>query len=438
MLRLLLALSLTLVTAVSPAQDADLGCHLPGYQIEGMYYSEEWLPQRPKGKEACDQRQTQDAVSMEKKWKSNNNEIEALIDTMLKKQKCTEIHPFLNSYRESIRTHKSTFEKEQNARRDYIDALSTSLDLQRKFAVFQGVNSHCAGNQNLWGSVIDIHAVNRLLAPKGAKSTKVQNGEAAESCSDVRASGSDDLKSFSVNMANAIGQSFKFSYDVYAIPDRVILKSGNTVLLDTGCKSSSEMVQKEFPLSSLGGRKFIEVEIVNDCENPSDKGGSAWEIAVACEEKPIGEDECRLEKTKLAELLKKQIEIIKGFLSMNDTETGCMEHLDETVLPELLKKGLITLSDSPVINSLCDPLEGKKCKNYRQSQLKKELANISERTKNDFSTFASPEQQKNNLPTDNPNEKSSGCSEKPSYSKSIFEHISWAYCKHSPQRLEIK
>lgn len=437
MLSLLFTSFILLQAFYSHAQEADLGCHLPGYHIEGIYYSEEWLPSRPKGKEACDKRKNQDAISMGKKWKSNNDEIEALIDQMLKNLKCSEIHPFLNSYRESLRNHKSTFEKEQNARRDYVDALAASMDLQRKFAAMQGVNGHCAGNQNLWGSVIDIYAVNRLLAPKGSRSHNVKDGETAESCSDVRASGSDDLKSFRVNMANAIGRSFKFSYDVYAIPDRVIVKSGNSVLLDTGCRSSAELMEKEIDLASLGGEKSIEVEIINNCEKPEEKGGSAWEIAIACEEKPAGEDECVPEKKKLAELLKKQIDIIKGFLEMNDTEIGCMEHLDENVLPELLKDGLINLSDAPITNSLCDPLKGKGCKNYRQKQLHREQTALNSRNGNASSLASSAITGiQDRMPSALSGSKEE-CAQKPSYSKSIFEHISWAYCKHSRHRLDL-
>lgn len=426
MLSLLFVLLLTIAHSREEFSEpeSDLECASGSYHYQGVYHSDSYFPIRPEGQSACSERKNFDAVSMEQSWKDNQALIKTQIDDMLNDQTCSPIHDVLKKYLEAVKAQLERYKARQLNRMQWMDKNAPDLDLQRTFAWMQAWNSLCSAQQSRSNNFIDLEAINRIM-PANPASTRIQeDGQIAENCQEVKAFGSDNLKNFKVSLGKAQGEKFNFSYDVYGIPDRVILKSGGRILHDSGCESTTGPVRKEFLLKSVG--KFIEVDIIHNCKNPG-KSGSAWELEINCEQKDE-KDPCLPKKEKLAALLKNQVQNTKSFMDMNHAELGCMSHLDENVIPELLKNGLIKLEEGPRVNTICDLFSSELCEEERFKKLKREGAFLPGESQS--SDLRGPAQ----IST---TENKESCPARPSYAESIFNHISWAYCKHAPHRLNF-
>lgn len=68
-----------------------------------------------------------------------------------------------------------------------------------------------------------------------------------------------------------------FSYNAYSIPDRFVVKIGQTTMVDTGMNSGSGTVQFEKPQ----GTAVVTVTVTSNDSN------TAWEYSISCPENPL-------------------------------------------------------------------------------------------------------------------------------------------------------
>lgn len=358
-------------------QVTGLSCNFRDVHYVGPYHADQWSQKAEKNAMAsCEARKPIDAVALENMWKINNKAILDLITQMQNEKRCQNIWDVLGLYLESTKQHKSNYSKIQIMRAQMLAEQAAKLDLQRNFAFKQMWNAHCSGQHNGKSTMIDLEMINQVLTPK-EEIEKPKGSSDDSECEELRISGTDNMNKFKVSLANTKGDDFLMAYSTYSVPDQIIVKGlDGSILHDSGCIGTLGVQRVKIPMSRIGKEKIITLEIINDCERPraeqeKGKGFSVWDLYLACQ-KGVLKDPCWPEKEKLAELLKLQVEYFKKFLDINDSEKECLAHMDSTILPEILKDGLIQLSKEPFENSVCENLRTPDCETYHERRAAEE------------------------------------------------------------------
>lgn len=417
----------SLVLAPAYGQTGDTTCSIGSYNYTGAHFSDAYEMKFSSGLAACHERKAIDAVKLGEEHKTNRQLIQAQIEQILSDRNCMDIHETVTKYLAMIQKHKERFEAKQTNRIAAFKSIEREHDMQRDFAHFGAYSTTCAGEQNRESAFIDLDYINKIIPPLAPKTFQVQkNGEVVQDCSDVMASGSDDLKSFAVSFKKAVGNEFTFFWDPYGIPDQVILKSGGSVIYDSGCRGSAGREEAEkgiqkIPLTKLNSAREVMVDVINNCESPDrQKGVSAWEMNFKClQEAPPA---CEPPKLELVRLLKIELELYKKFLDMNAAERQCFVHYDEDVLNDLIEKGLIKVEGLPMVNGICDLMDDE-C-HARQAANRERDVKVPP---------AVPEPVR--LPSA---EAPIPCPEKPGPQASLLELISWNYCSVGKKRLGLE
>lgn len=106
-----------------------------------------------------------------------------------------------------------------------------------------------------------------------------EDGELIESCYNVQASGSNNIKGFKVKVEKLLNKKMTINFDNYSIPDRIRVKQGSRVVFDSGCVPDDGT--KEF--SFAGSKGILSVEIDGDCSNPESKAQTSnWSFNLKC------------------------------------------------------------------------------------------------------------------------------------------------------------
>jgi hypothetical protein len=266
---------------------------------------------------------------------------------MLADPQCVDYRDILQKYKSRIGAHAKQLEDYTQQRIEIVKDKLSGIDMQRAFAYLGAFNATCSGGHNRKTSFINLDLINNLLKPQ-AKPTKIEkDGQTTES-SDVVASGIDHLTGFNVSMKNAKGPKFTFAWDPHAIPDKVTVKdSSGEILFDSGCKGSPEQTV-ELPVPKTGK---IEIDVVNDCENPVSLG-SALNLRIKCQEEPVLQ--CAEFREELSKLLQQEVELTKQLIDANSLHRECLFYMDKDLLTDLLGDGLIELEDKPMTNGICE------------------------------------------------------------------------------------
>lgn len=111
------------------------------------------------------------------------------------------------------------------------------------------------------------------VAPGGAGGGPVAVDTRTTTCGATSKSGADAPASITVNMQGLSGTA-NFSYNMITVKDRMMVRQGNQVLLDTGCVSGSNSVG--LPISPMGGPVTVIVQPA--CE----KSGTQWSFTLGC------------------------------------------------------------------------------------------------------------------------------------------------------------
>ncbi len=328
-------------------------CTMGDYDYTGKSYSDSYKMDGTDGHASCLKRDNMDDESLSKNYKSNRADIETQIDKMLNDPGCEDSWKILNDYRCRLKEHWFTFDEMTKKRIDWVEKNKKNYDIQRAFAYMGAFSATCSGGQNRKTSFINLDLINKIPVTIGPTKIK-NNGQVAQDCGEVVASGNDDLKSFKVSMKEARGKDFKFLFDPYSIPDQVVVKneSGN-VIYDSGCRGTSNPPPfQSIPLASVQGG-LVEINVINNCEDPSRKKGvSSWELKLQCDKAPT--PVCQKPKDELVRLLKLELSFTKSLMDANALHRACFFYMDEYLLNDLITDGLIKLEDRPLTNGMCE------------------------------------------------------------------------------------
>lgn len=399
-----------LLVPLASLADTAYHCSMGSYDYKGAVYSDKYDMTSSREQTSCDDRKTIPQEKLTKDYNENREKIVKQIDLMLDNPECKDVEALLKKYKEDMKKHWDDFDHLTKVRSDFVKENYKDMDMQKSFAFMAAFNATCSGGQNRGTSFINLDLINNI--PKSFATVEIQkNGQVADSCSDVKAYGSSDLKEFKVSMKSAKGDTFKFHWDPYGVPDRVILKGGSGILYDSGCKGDDP--DRKMPLEiPLKGVKEVSVEVVNSCESAG--SFSAWELGLQCAEEP--QELCKKPKDELTKLILAEVSYTKTLMDANALHRECLFHIDHTVLEELLTSGMISLESSPMKNTLCDYADTE-CRN-RTDQLRK-----TEKTLRVPNAVKNAGEQPHFL-----------C---PSGTEDLFQQVSRAYCEVGWKRLGI-
>lgn len=402
---------------------SDLTCRMGSLAYTGPYHSESWTYISKVDMSSCRDRQTMDAQGLGERWKENNKKIQTQVDLMMAEPRCLSVKEVLEKYKKATANHMTSYQARQKNRANWMEEFGSTIDVQRNFAYMQGWNSFCSGQYNTKSIFIDMETINKVLPPSPHIIQVKKNGEVVEDCGSIRANGVDNLSNFKVSLKKSKGGKFIFKYDVYGVPDQVILTSSSgKFLLDSGCNSTSQIQVQEFSIKELGSNPFVNVDVKLDCSG-NGKGSSAWEIEVACQQNQ--EDPCKPEKDALRELLKQEVLIDKQFLDINSAEIGCFQHMHETILPGIYGENKFWLTEGVNQNAFCSYLEDETCGDVRlDPDQKKADLNKTQKISHEAAE---------RIPANEPDH----CGKHPGDGASLFVKISWNYCKVQKTRLGL-
>jgi hypothetical protein len=402
-------------------------CVSKSYNYTGPYYSDSYQMPGKEGVQSCHKRKAIDAVKLGELHKANRELISLQIDKMLSDPNCKDVYDKVNMYREKLKKQKEKTEQGFKVVATYFEATKHLWDIQRQYAYAAAYNTACSAERNSESSFIDLDTINHILPSAAAKVTMVTKGnEFVDDCSDVKASGDEDLEGFIVSMKKAKGTEFIMLFEPYEIPDQVTLKTKTgAVIYDSGCIGSSgaadEDLNIKIPLSKLSSDKEVVVNILNNCSDSSKKKMGVWDLSIKCEQEITGL--CGEPKRELAELLKIEVGYYKNFMDANATERHCFEHFDEDILKEMEKFGLFVMEGGTMSNGLCETFDVE-CDNQKAENAKNEK--LFSHTVPMIPAVQIPR------PEESPCDK-----QRPSLSESVLKLASWAICTTGRQKLGL-
>jgi hypothetical protein len=405
-------------------ESSPLVCEVNDYRYSGRIYSDKYKMPAIQGEEACDER-AKDKGELLAHFKKTNQQLEAQIKVLKSNTECSDTWPILKKYEEDVEKLKKKFQENQKKRIAYFDDKKKEIDIQREYAYFAAYSSTCKGQDYQRSAFLDLDLINAIPKESPAK-TITKNGEHSENCSNVEALGNNNLDSFSVSLKNALGKTFSFFHDVFALPDQVkLLTSAGRELYDSGCVDQDEEKEIKIDLSTLPPDKKIFVKIVGDCEAEQEgktKYNSNWYIKVTCE-MDESKGKCAQPKNLLVELLKQQIESKKKYISAHVTERQCYVHFDQNILNRLLRDGLIQQGSNPISNI---PLDQKKRSDKSPGQyvIPAVTAPLPDKPPKESEGYDWSGFDQTLCPVPNPEE-------------SLFEKVSRTYCSKAIPALEI-
>lgn len=407
--------------------DSAYTCRMGDYDFQGVYHSDSYKMPRTKGQASCKEREAMDSEKIGKEYKDNHQMIRNQINKMINDPQCVYLKPVMEKYLDKYQKNEDQFANLTNIRTEFVAEKIKKYDVQKAYAYAGAFNGTCSGGHNRKSSFINLEFINELPQAKGGQTQVKKEGEEIDSCADVSAEGTDDLKSFFVSTKNAKGKDFLFTWDPFGVPDHVTVKSKSGALLyDSGCKGAEKSPEPvKLPVQKDG----IVVSVINTCETPAEKS-SAWILRIQCSEPTA--DACKEPKDELTAMVKKEIELTKTLIDANKLQQQCYYFIDKDILGELLQDGMIEEEDAPMTNGICDVSDdgchGKTNQSSASDHAKSGLVKSGLGNGNGSGSV---------LPYREPSQEQFNCPERKDVQDSLFKTVSYAYCKHGWKRLGL-
>ncbi len=407
--------------------DSAYTCRMGDYVYQGVYHSDSYNMPGTKGQASCKEREAMDSEKIGKEYKANHQMIRDQIKKMMDDPQCVYLKPVMENYLDKYQKNEDQFTRLTNIRTDYVAEKIKKYDVQKAYAYAGAFNGTCSGGHNRKTSFINLEFINELPQAKGGQTQVKKEGEEIDSCADVSADGTDDLKSFFVSTKNAKGKDFLFTWDPFGVPDHVTVKSKSGALLyDSGCKGADTTPE---PIKLPVQKDGIVISVINTCETPAEKS-SAWSLRIQCGEPS---DVCKEPKEELTALVKKEIELTKTLIDASKLQQQCYYHIDKDILGDLLQDGMIEEENAPMTNGICDVSDdGCQDKINQSSQSDIAKAGLVKTNTGSGSGIG------NLLPYREPSQEQFNCPERKDVQDSIFKTVSYAYCKHGWKRLGLE
>lgn len=416
LLRLLFILNIFTFITLNTAEAART-CYYGGYNYKGHFYSDSYSLLPRMDVSSCKANELNEAL-IGNEYEKNREKIDELAEKILKEKSCDEAKSIVSAFlekREHI--HRGIDINSKTRVNALMEALKgENVQIQSDFALAGHYNAACSNEDHRALSMMNAYFIDQMLAQKveppvtQVTKEKVQ----VDDCRNVVASGSDHLQAFTVSMKKGTGKKFLFSWSPFGVPDRVtVTNANNKVLFDSGCSGGNQHQElKTFSLEAPQ-ESILTINVQNNCDELYKESQSSWMLRLKCES--TKENECKTQLTALADLLKKENEILKKILTHYEYERHCYLSYGEEIWADLMNRGYIMLDSSALAMGLCPP-DDKVCEQLYADPPDKDIRAPA--------SVKSPE-----LPFD--------CGPKPPGGGSLFERISYSYCSVGRKRLGL-
>lgn len=407
-------------------------CSISSFDYKGKYYSQNYTLPVKNGIQPCHDRKKIDATALGAQHKSNREMINSLLNKILNDQSCQQVHSLVKDYQAQLQNEKDQTVAHFKAISSGFEEYKSEFDIQRLFAFGAAFNTTCSGEHNGESVFIDFNMINKILVP--LKPIQANNpalspiGEVrtdsglSASCSTTSRY---DNKTFRDLEVPAAGDVFDLTF--YSTDDQVMVKSQNgKILFDSGCKAPSPFMFVR--LNKPPEDANVLLSVISNCQ---DSAPETKEIAYAVhidEYCKKDEEPCVAPRNVLAEFLRNEVDQYKNFLNINQNERLCFMHFHEDILKEMEGHGYFIREGEVRKNEFCE-LEEEACKQLELERLKNEPHSKIPTTISPIVQLPGTIQ----VPTED-----TKCPKKPSYSESIFKHISWSYCKIGNKKLGLE
>jgi hypothetical protein len=420
---------------LSASADTAYVCKMGDYDFKGVYYSDSYKRPETKGQPSCSQRDMMDSEKIKNEYNDNHQKIQKQIAKILNDPQCVSLKPFIDEYLEKLKKNEANFAELTNIRTEYVADKIKQYDVQKAYAYAGAFNGTCSGGHNRKTSFINLELINKLPQAKGDATQVVKEGDKIESCSDVKAAGSDtDLKSFFVSTKKAKGSDFILTWDPYGVPDHIVVKSkSGEMIYDSGCKGAdTSPAPMKLPLPKEG----MVINIINTCETPNEKG-SAWDLRIQCSE-PSPPELCKDPREELIRLLKEEVNQTKILIDANQLQRECYYYIDKDILGKLLSDGMIEEDSAPMTNGLCDVMDEGCAGRSSESSNKDQSGSGSAKSNSTKSLAPSLANSGFILPYREPSQEQFHCPPRKEVEHSLFKTVSYAYCTQGWKRLGLE
>lgn len=223
------------------------------------------------------------AKDLGKKTEEKKNELIALIESQVV-DRCNKLanigNFFIKAKKDVEIENKDLLKQELNM----IDQIKV-YNIQDVHNVKALKGSLCVAN-SAFRDLTTYYILERKFKEAGSKEeprSVVETGEVIESCYDVQASGSNDIKGFQVKVDGLLNNEMKITFDMYEIPDRIVVKQGRRTVFDSGCYQGRGKKEFTYAGSNSG---YLTVDIEGDCTNPDgNMKFSNWFFRLQCNKK---------------------------------------------------------------------------------------------------------------------------------------------------------
>ena len=422
---------LGLIFSFNEAVAAVRTCNYGGYNFIGNEYSDKYTPIVKNDLSACsDPLLVANAEKLNQEYIANNKKVKALALKIVDDPLCLMGKDIVRKYLDKSKIIEGIIKTKGQDRYDTLKEIQNrpKFEMQTHFVYAGLYNASCSNEDHRMFSILDLETINELLALKIEPPATVvtKQSQHVEDCANVSAFGSNELTDFTVSMKNGT-QDFLFYFDPYAVPDQVIVTNQkNIVLYDSGCNSNNP---PPFKLT-LGApqNSNVSVKIINNCDHNFAEINSYWQFKLKCQSR--GVSPCSAQLLELAELLKKEVALLKKILGHYDLERQCFLSYGEKIWEDLLDTGLIEGGVTSSTINLCSILD-------TECESKIKNMKIAERKNLDpmISTLRTTEV-KESLNT--PKTKVLECPDKLAEDASLFQRLSWTYCKVGVKKLGLE
>jgi len=308
--------------------DSQIGrCIGGGFIFESNYFS---LSHQFKTIRETDQctpiKQTKNDSAEGKKYRNKKNEIDALVNKMLKNSKCIFVKDLLESYKRELVElevyHKKNIHFLSRKMGNYFE----STDIQGKYPVWAWISAVCNSSYVTIQATILFELLKYLYDLRAlAKVSKVtKNKSIVESCLNVHVAGNEDLKEFDVKLKDAKDPELYITYNTFDVSDQIkVLADDGANLFDSGCVGTKLTKTDFFKIEKKNDNSRIKIRINANCDQ---NAKTAWMLRLTCRGAPLTKA-CQNDIKKLQNDIRKILGYTPPVLDKFWNKAICFENL---------------------------------------------------------------------------------------------------------------
>ena len=326
-------------------------CYYGGYSFVGTQYSDSYNPKQEWNIDTCI---NANLVAKSKEINDGFNANKILVRNaateVLNNSSCAGIKNVVLQYLDNKKVLEDLIAEDSkniHETNKYILEEMPGFEIQANSAIGGLYNAACANENHRKISMFNLEIINQLMVqhPEPQPASITHAHPHADDCTNVTASGEDDLSEFTVSMKNGT-QNFIFTFNPFSVADQVIIKNqNNKILYDSGCRANNDLDTSTISLTLDAPQDSkLKISVNSNCQR-AHSNASVWNFTLKCQTPTI--DNCATQSARLVSQLKAEVELLKNIISHYDLEVQCYQSYEKEVVDRLTKFSLVAMGSSP-------------------------------------------------------------------------------------------